>query len=138
MTDMDNELRFPKTDSDNSDSLGEPLVSLMREAYTPPDAAGFGDVYWSGLESRVMARIAADTAERGWWAVLAPWARVGLAAAAAIFMLAGVVNQQLAEPADQVAYEVISDVGFTSATDEPIAGQYVSRDASGLSYYLSN
>jgi hypothetical protein len=135
---MDNELRFPTPDADDRDSLGEPLTSLVREAYTPPEAAGFGEVYWSGLESRIMARIAADSAESGWWAVLAPWARVGLAAAAAIFMLAGVVNQQLSEPAEQVAFEVISDVDLTSASDEPIAGQYVSRDASGLSYYLSN
>jgi hypothetical protein len=134
---MDNELRFPTTDGDNSDSLGEPLTSLIREAYTPPDAAGFGDVYWSGLESRIMAGIA-ESADRGWWSVLAPWARIGLAAAAAIFMIAGVVNRELSEQRDQVAYEVIGDAGFTSATDEPISGQYVSRDASGLSYYLSN
>ncbi len=134
---MDNELKFPTTE-DQSDSIGEPLASLIREAYTPPDAAGFGDVYWSGLESRIMARIATESAERGWWAELVPWARVGLAAAAAIFMLAGVVNQQLADTPEQVAYEVISDVELTSASDEPIAGQYVSRDASGLSYYLSN
>ena len=134
---MDNELKFP-TNEDNSDSIGEPLASLIREAYTPPDAAGFGDVYWSGLESRIMARIATESAERGWWAELVPWARIGLAAAAAIFMIAGVINQQLPDPPEQVAYEVIGDVDLTSASDEPIAGQYVSRDASGLSYYLSN
>jgi hypothetical protein len=134
---MDNELRFPANDGDDRDSLGEPLTSLVREAYAPPDAAGFGDVYWSGLESRIMARIAAES-ERAWWSELVPWARIGLAAAAAIFMLAGIVNQQLADPPEQVAYEVIGDAGFTSASEEPIAGQYVSRDASGLSYYLSN
>lgn len=136
---MTDELRFPTGDEkDGGDSLGEPLASFIRESYTPPDAAGFGDVYWSGLETRIMARIAAESAERGWWAELVPWARVGLAAAAAIFLVAGIVNQQISEPAEQVAYEVINGFDPTSASEEPIAGQYVSGDANGLSYYLSN
>lgn len=133
---MTDELKFPAPDE--SDSLGEPLESLIRDVYTPPDAAGFGDVYWTGLESRIMARVAADAGERGWWAELVPWARIGLVAAAAIFVLAGIVNQQLTEPADQVAYEVIGEVDLTSASDEPIAAQYVSGDGAGLRYYLSN
>ena len=133
---MTDELKFPAPNE--SDSLGEPFESLIRDVYTPPDAAGFGDVYWTGLESRIMARVAADAGERGWWAELVPWARIGLVAAAAIFVLAGIVNQQLTEPADQVAYEVIGEVDLTSASDEPIAAQYVSGDGAGLRYYLSN
>lgn len=133
---MTDELKFPV--ADEIDSLGEPLASLIREAYTPPDAAGFGDIYWSGLESRIMARVAAEAGDRGWWAELVPWARIGLAAAAAIFVLAGIVNQQLSEPAEQIAYDVIGEVDLTSASDEPIAAQYVAGDGSGLRYYLSN
>ena len=132
---MSDKLKFPTPD--DSDSLGEPLVSLVREAYTPPDAAGFGDVYWTRLESRIMSRVTAESGERAWWSEFFPWARVGIAAVVGIFMLAGIVNGQLSEP-EQVAYEVITDVDVASASDEPIASQYLSRDASGLSYYLSN
>src|SRR5688572_30268400 len=120
---MTDKLRFPTGDEMNDgDSLGEPLTSLMRDAYTPPDAAGFGDVYWAGLETRIMSRIARDSGERGWWAELVPWARVGLAAAAGIFILAGIVNQQIPDPTEQVAYEVINDFDPMSASEEPIAG----------------
>jgi hypothetical protein len=133
-------LRFPSPDErDDSDKLGEPLVSLLREAYTPPDAAAWPDMYWKGLETRVMSRVSSEGQERGWWAELVPWARLGLAAAAAIFMLAGVINQQLGQPDDQVAYEAILSPDITSASDEPIAGQYVSGDGGeALRYYLSN
>ena len=134
------DLKFPSPDErDDSDTLGEPLVSLLRETYTPPDAAAWPDMYWKGLETRIMARVSAEQQERGWWAELVPWARIGLVAAGAIFMLAGVINQQLAEPDDQVAYEAVLSPDITSASDEPIAGQYVSSDGNeALRYYLSN
>lgn len=135
---MTDELKFPDA-GERADSPGEPVVSLIREAYMPPDAAAWPDVYWSGLESRIMARISAE-AERGWWAELVPWARVGLVAAAAIFAFAGVVNNRLAAPDDQVAYEAVNQPDLTTASDEPIAGQYITSygDAAALSYYLSN
>jgi hypothetical protein len=134
------DLKFPSPDErDDSDKPGEPLVSLLREAYTPPDAAAWPDMYWKGLETRIMSRVSAEQQERGWWAELVPWARIGLVAAGAIFMLAGVINQQLAEPDDQVAYEAVLSPDITSASDEPIAGQYVSSDGNeALRYYLSN
>ena len=137
---MSDDLRFPNADERaDRDSLGEPLVSLIREAYTPPDAVAWPDVYWSGLERRIMARVSAEE-EKSWWAELVPFARIGLAAAAAIFALAGVVNQQMSEPEDQVAYEAVSQPDLSSASDEPIAEQYVSNDndAAALRYYLSN
>ncbi len=135
---MTDELKFPAS-GERSDSIGEPLVSLIREAYTPPDAAAWPDAYWAGLERRIMARVS-ETAEKGWWAELVPWARIGLVAATAIFAVAGIVNQQLTEPDDQVAYEAVVQPEITSASDEPIAGQYVAgeTDAAALSYYLSN
>jgi hypothetical protein len=136
---MSDELKSPGADERaDLDSLGEPLVSLIRAAYTPPDAAAWPDAYWSGLERRIMARVSADE-ERGWWGVLAPWARVGLAAAAAIFALAGVVNRQITATDNQVAFEAVAQPDMTFASDEPIASQYVpGDDAASLSYFLSN
>ena len=136
---MSDELKFPGAGNKAAeDSLGEPLVSLLREAYTPPDAAAWPDMYWRGLETRIMARVAAE-GERSWWAELIPWARTGLVAAAVIFVLAGVVNSQL-DAGEQVAYEAVEQPDLTFASDEPIAGQYVSNDneASALRYFLSN
>jgi len=135
---MTDELKFPDA-GDRADSPGEPVVTLIREAYAPPDAAAWPDVYWAGLETRIMARVSAE-AEKGWWAELVPWARVGLVAAAAIFAFAGVVNNQLGAAEDQMAYEAVNQPDLTTASDEPIAGQYVSTsgDAAALSYYLSN
>lgn len=138
---MSDNLKFPDAEEiADRDPLGEPLTSLIRQAYTPPDAAALPDIYWSGLEGRIMARVATDESQRGWWADLVPWARIGLAAAAAIFALAGIINQQMAEPEDQVAYEAVLQPDLTTASDEPIAGQYVPTegDVAALSYYLSN
>ena len=134
------DLKFPAPDErDGSGALGEPIVSLLREAYTPPDAAAWPDMYWKGLETRIMSRVSTAAQDRGWWAELVPWARIGLAAATVIFMLAGVINQQLAEPDDQVAYEAVLSPDMTSASEEPIASQYVSGDGGeALRYYLSN
>ena len=137
---MSDELKFPGADERaDRDSLSEPLVSLIREAYTPPDAVAWPDAYWSGLERRIMARVSAEE-EKGWWSVLAPWARIGLAAAAAIFALAGVVNRQLSTSDNQVAYEAVEQPDLTFAADEPIASQYVTSDneAASLRYFLSN
>lgn len=133
---MTDELKFPGP-GDANDTLGEPIVSMMREAYTPPDATAWPDAYWSGLERRIMNRV--GEIERGWWADLVPWVRGGLVAAAAIFALASVVNQQISETEDQVAYEAVAQPDLTSASDEPIAAQYVSteNDASALRYFLS-
>src|SRR5688500_7441115 len=103
---MSDELKFPDAESRlDRDSLGEPLETLIRQAYVPPDAAVWPDVYWSGLETRIMSRIAADN-ERGWWSELVPWARIGFAAAAAIFALAGIINQQITER-EEIAYEAV-------------------------------
>jgi hypothetical protein len=133
---MTDELKFP-ANGESSDTLGEPIVSLMREAYGPPDAAAWPAAYWSGLERRIMSRVA--EADRGWWADLVPWVRGGLVAAAAIFALASIVNQQISATEDQVAYEAIAQPDLTSASDEPIAAQYVSteNDATALRYFLS-
>ena len=104
---MSDDLKSANAGERDSDSIGEPIVSLIREAYTPPDAAAWPDMYWSGLERRIMTRVT-DDSERGWWAELVPWARIGLAAAALIFAVAGFVNRELNTQQDQIAFEAIA------------------------------
>jgi hypothetical protein len=134
---MSDELKFPN--AEERDSIDDRLVSLMRESYTPPDAVAWPDAYWSGLERRIMSRVAGEE-EKSWWAELVPWARIGLAAAAAIFTLASVVTNRISAPEEHVAYEAVDEPDLSSASDEPIAAQYVSsdNDAATLRYFLSN
>jgi hypothetical protein len=135
---MPDELKFPTNGAKpDRDSLDESLTGLVRDAYAPPG----GELYWTGLEQRIMARVASETqGDSGWWSVLAPWARPALIAAAAIFAVAGVINQQLVDSDDQLAYESVlqsSTPDVVSATDEIIS---VERGADGatISYFLSH
>jgi hypothetical protein len=134
---MGEELKFPGNNSrGDRDSLGEPLTSLIRNAYAAPA----GDDYWAGLESRIMSRVAIAGAETPWWSVLAPWARPALIAAAAIFALAGIVNQQLTESDSQVAYDSLIQAttpDVVSTTAELISVERGS-DGAALSYFLSH
>jgi hypothetical protein len=101
---MSDELKFPGQGS--RDSLGEPLARIVREAYEP--RTNEGEMYWTGLESRIMARVrAAGTSDRRWWSVLAPWAQAGLIAATAVFALTSVINQQMSDTDSQYAYESV-------------------------------
>lgn len=131
---MSDELKFPVRG--DTDSIDESLSALIREAYAPPG----GEAYWPGLEQRIMARVASEIGETPWWSVLAPWARPALVAAAAIFALAGVVNQQLAESDSQVAYDsVVQSVtpDVVSASEE-LSSVTQGVDGATLSYFLSH
>src|SRR5215212_505122 len=112
---MTDELKFPANgERPDRDSLDESLTGLIRDAYAPPG----GDAYWAGFEQRIMAQVASDTHDdSGWWSVLAPWGRPALIAAAAIFALAGVINQQLVDTDEQLAY----DSAFQSSTPDVIS-----------------
>jgi hypothetical protein len=105
---MSDELRFPGTSgSADRDSLGEPLTGLVRDAYLPA-SPGESSAYWAALEQRIMARVkSADPAEGAWWSVLAPWAKAGLVAAAAIFVLASVIDKRISENESLYAYEAV-------------------------------
>ena len=132
---MTDELKFP-TNGDR-DSLDESLKSLVREAYAPPG----GDAYWAGLESRIMNRVASQSQSDGaWWNVLAPWARPALIAAAAIFALAGVIDRQLVESEEQVAYDsfVQSVTPEVMNTTEELSSVERGADGATLSYFLSH
>ncbi len=135
---MTDKLKFHGANrSADSDRLGEPLESLIRDAYLPPD----GEHYWSLLETRIMARVSSDESrEAPWWNVLAPWARPALIAAAAIFALAGVVNQKLGESESQVSFENVIQATTPDvvATSEEFISVERGTDGASLNYFLSH
>ena len=135
---MTDELKFPGNGaSRDRNSLDESLVSLIRDAYTPPG----GDAYWATLESRIMSGVTSHkTADTPWWSVLAPWARPALVAAAALFALAGAIDMQLAEPEEQVAYDSVlqSVTPEVLATSEELVSVERGADGATLSYFLSH
>lgn len=91
---------------DNEVRLDEPLPNRVIEATRTLYASPEGDAYWSGLESRIMARIGDSVAGR-WWMVVGGWARGGLVAAAAL-LVAAVVGALMMRAHDQemrMAYE---------------------------------
>ena len=135
---MADELKFPINGArPDRDSLDESVVSAIRDVYAPPD----GDAYWARLEERIMAQVATESpSDTSWWNELAPWARPALVAAAAIFAIAGVVNQRLVDSDEQLAYES----AFQSSTPDVVSASEeimsVERGADGatISYFLSH
>jgi len=134
---MTDELKFPGNAGRDRDSLDESLVHLIRDAYTPPG----GDAYWAGLERRIMAGVGSNGAgDSRWWNVLAPWAKPALVAAAAIFALASVINQNLGDSDSQVAYDSVlqSVTPDVVATSEELSSMGRGADGATLSYFLSH
>ena len=89
--------------SSNDDLRLEPrddaATDRLRELHAPPGGEG----YWSGLEARIMARIA--DVETAWWSELGRWARPALAAAAVLVLTAGLLLFRTHDEETQVAYE---------------------------------
>ena len=135
---MADELKFPTNGvKRDADSLDESLSALIRDSYAPPD----GEAYWPGLEQRIMARVASESqSETAWWGVLAPWTRPALIAAAAIFAIASVINTQLVDTDDQLAYESAfqSSTPEVVSTSEEIMSLERGADGATLSYFLSH
>lgn len=92
-----------------TDEGDERLVPLMRELYAAPaDGA-----YWDGLESRVMSLIAAHRMgivrlQSSLWSVLEKWAAPGLAAAALLFVAAGLFLSRDDEAELRTTYEEVT------------------------------
>ena len=135
---MSDDLKFPVNGvKPDRDALDESLLGLIRDAYAPPG----GESYWPGLEQRIMARIVSHSeVDAPWWSVLAPWARPALVAAAAIFALAGVINQQFVESDLQLAYDSVlqSVTPDVVATSEEIISVERGTEGATISYFLSH
>jgi hypothetical protein len=135
---MSDELKFPGANgSFDRDSLSEPLRQLVRDAYAPPMD---GDVYWAGLEQRIMAGIKSTASETRWWAVLGPWAQAGLIAATAIFAITSVINHRISESETQTAYETAwqSPTPEVDASAALLASDKSSARDATLDYVLSH
>jgi anti-sigma-K factor RskA len=145
---MTDELRFPDSPGNrvprDIDALDEGFARVIHDAYLPPVASAEAETaYWSALEQRVMARVrsaAPVSSDQGWWSVLNGWSQMGMVAAAAIFMIAGVVGNSLGEPDEQASYESVV-TSSPEAISAPIqlvtaSDQSVQRDAA-LQYVLS-
>ena len=86
------------------------LAEILRDVYAPP-AEG---AYWDALEARVMAYIGerAGRVSRipvNWWTDLASWAAPGLAAAALVFVAAGLLWSRDKDEELRTTYEAVTE-----------------------------
>jgi hypothetical protein len=103
-----------RTDLRPDDEGDAKLAELLREIYAPP-AEG---AYWEGLHSRIMASIErhrTSVIPVNWWSDLASWTAPGLAAAALLFVAAGILwsrdqDEELRTTYEAVTESVASDV----------------------------
>jgi hypothetical protein len=97
-----------RTDLQPEDEGDAKLAALLRDAYAPP-AAG---AYWDGLEGRIMANIARHRSALipvNWWSDLASWTAPGLAAAALLFVAAGILWSRQEDEDLRTTYEAVTE-----------------------------
>jgi hypothetical protein len=103
-----------RTDLRPNDEGDAKIAGLLRDLYAPP-AEG---AYWDGLEGRIMANIARHRSSLipvNWWSDLANWMAPGMAAAALLFVAAGILwsrqqDEEMGTTYDAVTESVASDV----------------------------
>jgi hypothetical protein len=135
--DMDN-----RTDLQPNDEGDAGVTGLLRDLYAPP-AEG---AYWEGLHSRIMANIdqhRVSVIPVNWWSDLASWTGPGLAAAALLFVAAGVMwsrqnDEDLRTTYEAVTEPVASDVlpGAVQVVTAPLDGS--SQREATFRYVLSH
>jgi hypothetical protein len=84
------------------------LTGLLRELYAPP-AEG---AYWERLHSRIMANIERHRVAVipiNWWSDLASWTAPGLAAAALLFVAAGILWSREKDEEMRTTYEAVTE-----------------------------
>jgi len=130
-----------RTDLRLDDEGDARITELLRGVYAPP-AEG---AYWDGLETRIMSYIRTHQAliPVNWWSDLADWAAPGLAAAALLFVAAGMLwsrakDEELRTSYDAVTESLASDVlpGAVQVVTAPRDGSS-QRDAT-FRYVLSH
>jgi hypothetical protein len=120
-----------RTDLRLTDEGDAELTELLRDVYAPP-AEG---AYWDALEGRIMSYIAEHRPKSGipvnWWSDLASWAAPGLAAAALLFVAAGMMWSRQNDEELRTSYEAVTE---SVATDIlPGAVQVVTAPHDGSS-----
>lgn len=101
-----NELWFPDDRPDRE--IGDALRPLL-----VPDGATDAAGYWTGLELRIMQRIAEERSSP--WSVLAAWTRPAAIAAALLLAAASLALTQMRHEEAAVAYGAIAEEEFTVA-----------------------
>ena len=97
-----------RTDLRLDDEGDADVTALLRDVYAPP-AEG---AYWDGLETRIMSYIKAHEVASipvNWWSDLASWAGPGLAAAALLFVAAGLMWSRQKDEELKTTYEAVSE-----------------------------
>jgi hypothetical protein len=103
-----------RTDLRLDDEGDAKITEMLREVYAPPA----GGAYWDALEARIMSYIKEHQAiviPVNWWSDLASWAGPGLAAAALLFVAAGLMwsrqkNEEIGTTYEAVTESLASDV----------------------------
>ena len=97
-----------RTDLQPNDEGDARIAGLLRDLYAPPA----GGAYWEGLHSRIMANIGrhrASVIPVNWWSDLASWTAPGLAAAALLFVAAGILWSRQNDEDLRTTYEAVTE-----------------------------
>lgn len=98
-----------RTDLRLTDEGDAKLTELLRDVYAPP-AEG---AYWDALEGRILAYVSAHRhaivrIPVNWWSDLASWAAPGMAAAALLFVAAGLLWSRKNDEELRTSYEAVT------------------------------
>jgi hypothetical protein len=119
------------TDLRIADEGDAELTEILRETYAAPAESA----YWDGLEARVMSYVAEHRPNSiipvNWWSDLAGWAAPGLAAAALLFVAAGMLWSRQNDEDLSMTYEAVTEPMVTDAL--PGALQVVTAPHDGTS-----
>lgn len=99
-----------RTDLRLDDEGDARITEMLRDVYAPP-AEG---AYWDALEGRILAYVAAHgqaivRIPVNWWSDLASWAAPGLAAAALLFVAAGLLWSRQNDEELRTSYEAVTE-----------------------------
>ena len=93
-------------------------------------AAPHESAYWSALERRILARVAAGESADEWWSVPDRWLRLGLVAAGIAVIVAGSLLMRTQSQASRMAsYETAMDSAATDAFEVARRGQMSEEQA---------
>jgi hypothetical protein len=97
-----------RTDLRLDDEGDAKITEMLRDVYAPP-AEG---AYWDALEGRIMSYIRAHREPLipvNWWSDLANWAAPGMAAAALLFVAAGLLWSRQQDEELRTGYEAVTE-----------------------------
>jgi hypothetical protein len=99
-----------RTDLRLDDGGDAKITEMLRDVYAPPA----GGAYWDALETRILSYIkthedAVASIPVNWWSDLASWAGPGLAAAALLFVAAGLMWSRQKDEDLRTTYEAVTE-----------------------------